>query len=206
VLCFVTDRRRYADTSDGLLRQITIAIEAGIDLVQLREHDLDGAHLFALASAAVTLARGTSTRIVINDRLDVALASGAHGVHLRSDSFAAAEARQIAPRPFLIGRSVHSADEAAEAGDVDYVIAGAVFPTASKPEQRTWLAVDGLRAIVRVSRVPVLAIGGITRDRMVDVAAAGAAGIAAIGLFSSGGVHETAAEARALFDSAKTAF
>jgi len=206
VLCLVTDRRRYADASDGLLRQIATAIDAGIDLIHIRERDLDAARLFALASAAVHLTRGTSTRVVINDRLDIALASGAHGVHLRGDSFAAADARRMAPRRFLIGRSVHAAGDAATAGDVDYVIAGTVFPTSSKPDRSSWLGVEGLRAIVSASRVPVLAIGGVTRDRIADVAAAGAAGVAAIGLFSAADVREAIAEARAVFDSAKTAF
>ena len=89
----------------------------------------------------------------------------------------------MTPGGFVIGRSVHTPDEARAAIGADYLIAGAVFATASKPATTVWLGLGGLRSIVAASNVPVLAIGGVTVDRLDDIAAAGAAGIAAIGLF-----------------------
>jgi thiamine-phosphate pyrophosphorylase len=121
--------------------------------------------------------------VVVNDRIDVAIACGADGVHLRGDSIPVDAARRLAPADFLIGRSIHGVDEAACAAGADYVIAGTVFPTASKPAETRTLGIAGLRAIVRAIDRPVLAIGGIAGDRIDEVAAAGAAGFAAIGLF-----------------------
>src|SRR5262249_45429339 len=138
-LCLVTDRRRFEPPIQGLLAQLRRAVEAHIDLVQIRERDLEAFDLASLVSAAVALARGSRTRVVVNDRLDVAIACGAAGVHLRGDSFPVAEARRIAPRDFLIGRSVHTPEEAVAAADADYLVAGAVFPTASKLDGSRWL-------------------------------------------------------------------
>jgi len=152
--------------------------------VQVRERDLPACELATLVRAMVALARGSQTRILVNDRLDVALAAGAAGVHLRSDSVAAAAVRSMVPSGFLIGRSVHSVEDAVQAGgSVDYLVAGTVWATPSKPVGCTLLGVDGLAAIVKASNVPVLAIGGITLERIPQVAHVGAAGIAAIGLF-----------------------
>jgi thiamine-phosphate pyrophosphorylase len=127
--------------------------------------------------------------VLVNDRLDVALACGADGVHLRADSMSAAAARRLAPPPFLLGRSVHSVDEAATAGDVDYLLAGTVWATRSKPHGHPCLGLTGLEAIVRSTSVPVVAIGGVTIDRARAARAVGAAGVAAIGLFMA--AHES---------------
>ena len=188
-LCLVTDRRRLAPdpvplavACECLVQQARFAVEAEIDLIQLRERDLSGAQLTALARELLAVTRGTRTRLVINDRVDVAVACGADGVHLRTDSIGVAAARRLAPRPFLIGRSVHGASEAPAAAGADYVIAGTVFPTVSKAGH-DHLGVEGLRAVVGAVAVPVLAIGGVTVERAGAVAAAGAAGIAAIGAF-----------------------
>jgi thiamine-phosphate diphosphorylase len=179
IVCLVTDRHR-ADP----VEQARAASAAGIDLIQVRERDLDARPLAALVTRVLEAAQGSPrTRVVVNDRLDVALACGAHGVHLRADSIPPAAARRIAPEGFVVGRSVHDAAEALRAGQADYLLAGTVFPTASKPSATSWLGVEGLRAIVRAVPVPVLAIGGVTLDRMDEIARAGAAGIAAIGLF-----------------------
>ena len=132
----------------------------------------------------VRVTRGTRTRVIVNDRLDVALAADADGVHLRADSLPPSAARSIAPAGFLIGRSVHRLDEAVRVAlDVDYLIAGTVFPTPSKPDGAPLLGVGGLASIAAAVRVPVLAIGGISIDRIGAVAEAGAAGVAAVGLF-----------------------
>jgi thiamine-phosphate pyrophosphorylase len=162
---------------------VRFAVDAGVDLIQVRERDLEAAALAGCVTDLLTVTRGTATRIVVNDRLDVALACGADGVHLRADSVAIAAARRLAPLGFLVGRSVHTASEAADASDADYLIAGTVFPSPSKGLGYRLLGVDGLRAVVLASAVPVLAIGGISLDHLDSVAATGAAGVAAIGLF-----------------------
>jgi thiamine-phosphate pyrophosphorylase len=104
-------------------------------------------------------------------------------LHLRSDYIYFYAARRLAPPGFLVGRSVHTVAEAAAGAGGDYVIAGTVFPSASKAPSHPLLGIAGLRAIVSTSPAPVLAIGGITPERVEAIAAAGAAGIAAIGLF-----------------------
>jgi len=182
MLCLVTDRRVRP-----VVEQCREAVGAGVDMIQVRERDLDGGRLASLVTELVRLTRGTATRVVVNDRLDVALACRADGVHLRGDSIPPGPARSIAPAGFLIGRSVHHEAEAkAVAPDVDYLIAGTVFPTSSKPGLTECLGVEGLARICRSVSVPVLAIGGMTPDRLADVATAGAAGVAAIGLFATG--------------------
>jgi len=179
-ICLVTDRRRRPP-----VEQSAEAVDAGVDVIQVRERDLETSELAALVTQIVRIARGSPTRVVVNDRLDVALACDAHGVHLRGDSVPPGRARSIAPPGFLIGRSVHGLDEAAAvAPHVDYVIAGTVFPTSSKPGRTELLGTAGLAAIAAAVRVPVLAIGGIAVERAVDVSAAGAAGIAAVSLFT----------------------
>jgi thiamine-phosphate diphosphorylase len=189
--CLVTDRRRLADEAGAsvgdarrlLLAQLEEAVKGGVDLIQVRERDLDAAPLAALVRDVVSLARGSRTRVVVNDRLDVALACGAGGVHLRGDSIPASHARRIAPPGFLIGRSVHAADEVPAAEGCDYLIAGTVFSSRSKGHDAPLLGLGGLQAIARAARVPVLAIGGVTPDRFDEIMAAGAAGVAGIGLF-----------------------
>jgi thiamine-phosphate diphosphorylase len=182
-ICLVTDRRRFDPALEGQVTSIRAAVAAGVDLVQVREPDLETADLASLVRTIVAIARGTRTRVLVNDRLDVALACRADGVHLRSDSIAVGDARRIAPSGFLVGRSVHSVEEAGEAGDADYLIAGTVYPTKSKPDARHWLGADGLRAIVRATAAPVLAIGGVSPERIPEIAATGAAGVAGIDMF-----------------------
>ena len=192
ILQLITDRRRLAPGSGDadqvrcVLDQVRYAVEAGVDVIQVREHDLDARALAALVSQALALTRGTSTRLLVNERLDVALACGADGVHLRGSSFTASRVRALAGAGFLIGRSVRSVEEAREAGPVDYLIAGTVWPTASKPEGHPLLGTDGLRRIVEAAPVPVLGIGGIDANRLDALAATGAAGLAAIGAWMSG--------------------
>jgi thiamine-phosphate diphosphorylase len=219
VLALVTDGARLApgrgasDRTACLLVQIRFAVAAGIDLVQLREPDLEAGVLFDLTRTSVAASAGSRTRILVNDRLDVALAAGAGGVHLRADSIPPRAARALAPRGFLVGRSVHAVEEArAVAGETDYLIAGTVCPTPSKPGAPL-LGLDGLAAIVKAADVPVLAIGGVTLDRMAAIAATGAAGGAAIGLFGTAPAEapcgaaplaDVCADVRREFDSART--
>jgi len=190
MICLVTDRRRLAGAAADpgaafacVAAQARYAVEAGIDLIQVREPDLEAGLLARLVTELLAVTVDSSTRVVVNDRLDVALATGAAGVHLRADSIPVRDARRLAPAGFLVGRSVHSAAEAAAAADADYLIAGTVFPSASKPADAPLLGLEGLRAIVGAVNRPVLAIGGMAGDRMSAAAAAGAVGFAAIGLF-----------------------
>src|SRR5262245_5333926 len=139
MMCLVTDRRRLAGADappararQCLAAQARYAAEAEIDLIQVRERDLPGADFVALVRELLGVVRGAKTRIIVNDRLDVAVAAGADGVQLRGDSIPPAAARRIAPPGFLIGRSVHSIEDAAASADADFLIAGTVFRTQSK--------------------------------------------------------------------------
>jgi len=150
--------------------------------------------------------------VLVNDRLDVALAARAHGVHLRGSSFDAVHVRAVASPGFLIGRSVHDVREAADAGPVDYLVAGTVWATASKPDGHGLLGVEGLAQVVAASQVPVLAIGGVDPGRAALLAAAGAAGVAAIGGWMGTSpahgpvpLHSLAEAFRAAFDAANMA-
>jgi thiamine-phosphate diphosphorylase len=216
ILCLVTDRRRLAAGRDETFETARVrlaqlardAVDAGIDLIQVRERDLETARLVDLVSELVDIARGSTTRIVVNDRVDVALACGAGGVHLRSDSIAPASVRALAPPGFLVGRSVHQLAEAVEhAPAVDYLIAGTLFPTISKPSGDRLLGENGLRQMAAAVRVPILAIGGVTVELVPAIAASGASGVAGIGMFlpSAISMRQVAAAVRAQFDSVRTA-
>jgi thiamine-phosphate pyrophosphorylase len=191
LICLVTDRHRLslindAAAVDRLIALVGAAGKAGIDLVQVRERDLEARELAALLRNCVAAVAGTETKVVVNDRADVALTAGAHGVHLRSDSIDAGSIRRLLPQDALIGRSVHSAKEAAEvadAGGLDYLIFGTLFPTVSKDEWHRSTSVSELSNACALTPLPILAIGGMTPDRAQEVAKAGAAGVAAIGLF-----------------------
>lgn len=191
ILCLVTDRRRLGsalgvgpgDWTDALRAQIRAAAAAGVDLVQVRELDLEARALADLVRLVVADTRHTSSRILVNERLDVALVSGAAGVHLRERSFTAEAARRLSPAGFLVGRSIHGQAAASTAGDTDYLIAGTVSPTMSKPSA-VCLGWDGLADVVAAAAGrPVLAIGGVDLPSIPLVAASGAAGFAAIGAF-----------------------
>ena len=202
----VSDRRLLAAGARTLteeLRQldhwIDEGIAAGVDVIQIRERDLDAAPLHTLALRATARAGSSATMILVNDRSDVAAAAGAAGVHLRADGPPATRVRAIGPEGWLVGRSVHTPAEAAAAHDADYVLFGTVFPSITKgagaphgeardtqrPGERDRL--EALRHAVAASAGPVLAIGGITPDRARACISAGAAGVAGIGLFLAAG-------------------
>ena len=201
-----------------LIDQARHAVEAGVDHLQVRERDLEAAELARLVEEIVRLAAGSSTRVMVNDRLDVALACGAAGVHLRGDSVPAAAVKRIVPAGFLVGASVHTIAEALNAApDVDYLVAGTIWPTPSKPAASadTLLGTDGLARIAAAVAVPVLAIGGVTVDRLATIARTGAAGAAAIAFFMSESpnqdgclaqsLRDLVTAARAAFDTPRTA-
>ena len=193
IVYLVTDRNRIsrAAGSDGRAEPVEFvrqAARASVDLIQVRERDLPAGDLYELVHRCLLATRHSSTRLIVNDRLDVAVAAGAAGVHLRSDSPDGLRVRQVVPAGFLIGRSVHGSDEAlaaAREGEVDYFIAGTIFPTVAKSATHTCLGLEGLRAVVERVDVPVLAIGGVTMPTIAAIAASGAAGVAAIGLFAT---------------------
>ncbi len=194
ILCLVTDRRRLgtalglaaSEWVDALRAQVLAAASAGVDLVQVREPDVEAAALARLVSVLVADTRQTATRILVNDRLDVALAAGAAGVHLKERSFSVAAARGLAPPGFMVGRSIHTASTAVSAGMADYLIAGTVLPTVSKTSA-VCLGWAGLSEVVKAAGGrPVLAIGGIDLPSIPFVAVSGAAGVAAIGAFIPG--------------------
>lgn len=193
ILCYVTDRAAIpAPETDALLGVIRDAIAAGVDWIQIREKDLSGRALAALARDAVADARGSSTRILINGHLDVAVAARAGGVHLGGDALPIADvvswcAQHVTEfaSPFLLGGSCHSLAEAqaAERDGAHYVFFGPVFSTPSKLKYGPPQGLERLAEVCRAVRIPVLAIGGVTLDNAHECLRAGVAGIAAIRLF-----------------------
>jgi len=191
LLCLVTDRRRLGaalglpegDWFEALKQQVTGAAAGGVDYVQVREPDLEAADLSMLVRSLMHAASSSQTRILVNDRIDVALATGASGVHLKERSILPSEVRRIAPRDFVIGCSVHDTAAIAARKSADFLTAGTVMPTASK-RAVDYLDKDGLRRIVEAAAgQPVLGIGGLDLTSIPLLASAGAAGMAAIGAF-----------------------
>jgi thiamine-phosphate pyrophosphorylase len=196
LLCAVTDRHSLAKPSQ-LSEHIAFAVAAGIDWIQIREKDMSARELLAVVRGAVKVAAAgeNATRIIVNDRLDVALAARADGVHLGEASMPVAvvnawrrEAVSLKklPREFLIGASCHSVEaaRAAERDGADYIIFGPVYSTPSKEKLG---APQGIKRLAEVSitvKIPVLAIGGITEENAGECVNAGAGGIAAIRMFS----------------------
>jgi thiamine-phosphate diphosphorylase len=183
---FVTDRRRFDLSVDDLVARAASAVRLGVDVIQVRERDLPDRQLAALVRLIVESARGSKTRVLVNDRADIAIVTGAAGVHLRGDSPPPSRVREMTPEGFLIGRSVHSlaeVDAAVADGGCDYLMFGTVFPSDGKPEDHPVAGLDALREICARSPLPVIAIGGMTQDRAAAVRDAGAAGFAAVGMF-----------------------
>ncbi len=182
-LCYITDRLGLAPES--LLPRIQAAVEAGVDLIQLREKDLPTRELAELAKGIVGICRGTGTKIVINDRLDIAMATAADGVHLGGQSLPAEVVRREAGKDFLIGVSCHSLEDAlqAEAAGSDYIVLGPIFETPSKLRYGPPLGLSKLSEVVKRTKIPVLALGGITVENSGACLAAGAKGVAGIRIF-----------------------
>lgn len=155
-----------------------------MDLVQIREKDLSGRNLERIVTKVLSLARGSATKILVNDRVDVALACGAAGVQLPSQGLPVASVRTICPPGFIVGVSTHSLREALEASEngAHFVLFGPVFPTLSKPGAPP-VGLEALADVVQQTPVPVYALGGITPERVREVAATGAAGVAGISVF-----------------------
>lgn len=167
------------------------AAGAGVDWIQIREKDLGGRALFDLVSAVV--AQAAPARILVNDRLDVALAAGAAGVHLGGEGLPVGPVRGWcgagAPKGFLVGKSCHSLEEArlAEREGADYVFFGPVFATPSKLAFGPPQGIERLGEVCRALRIRVVAIGGITPKNACECVHAGAGGVAAIRWFQEPG-------------------
>jgi thiamine-phosphate pyrophosphorylase len=183
-LFYITDRTQIKSTT--LAATIAQAIAAGVDWVQIREKDLPARRLLALTETAISQARrqGT-TRVVVNDRLDVALAAHAHGVHLGTRSMPVDLVRKLAPPESVVGVSCHSLAEAlaAESAGANYLLLGPIFPTPSKLQFGPPLGLSKLREVTSQVSMPVFALGGITADRVAGCRENGAAGIAGIRIF-----------------------
>lgn len=156
------------------------AVDAGANLVQLREKDLPAGELLALAERLRSVTRGRAL-FLVNDRLDVALACAADGVHLPEQGLPVAAARRLKGEGFIVGRSVHSVVEAqrAEAEGADYVQVGPIFATRSHPDASP-VGVGLLSDVAKAVDIPILAVGGITADNVGQAIEAGASGAAVI--------------------------
>lgn len=174
---------------DALLSLVRSAVAAHVSLVQLREKNLSARMLHDLAARASRLACGSATRVVVNDRADIAHAAGCDGVQLTTRSLAAAVVRRAFGEDFLIGISTHSLAEARAArdGGADFAVFGPVFDTPSKRAYGLPLGLEVLReAAHALSPFPLVAVGGIDEENVREVLRAGAAGVAAIRLFANG--------------------
>ena len=193
LLYAITDRTQLATP---LVERIGLLLAAGVDYLQIREKDLGGRELLALVDEVMALPNPHGTRILVNERVDVALAAGAHGVHLPAHAPPPSRIRAIAPAGFLIGVSCHTAEEVkgADAEGADLVVFGPVFETPSKRVYGPPVGVEALERAARGRRMPVLALGGITLDNFRQCR--GAAGIAAIRLLQN--AADPAAVVRAL--------
>lgn len=177
-LALITDRSRLRGRK--LEEVVALAVEGGVNAVQLREKNLSTAEFYEMAMTLRYVLRGQAL-FLVNDRVDVALAVGADGVHLPEHSLPGKAVREIAGESCLIGRSVHSVGAAlyAEADAADYIVAGPAFATASHAGQPP-VGVELVRALAEAVHLPVIAIGGISESNVRAVIDAGAEGIAVI--------------------------
>ncbi|MEZ5305695.1 MAG: thiamine phosphate synthase [Pyrinomonadaceae bacterium] len=190
VVCAVTPGN-LTDTShpselENLLSSMEIAVESGANFVQIREKALSGRSLFNFVKSAVSRLAESNVCVALNERFDVALAAGAHGVHLTSQSLPIAEVKRTVGSSLIIGRSTHSIAEIHDSAGADYVFFGPVYSTPKKIKMGVPLGLRKLReAVNEYPRIPVVAIGGIEDSNIPEVLEAGARGYAAIRMFFS---------------------
>lgn len=201
-LLIVTDRRQTRGRP--LLSVLDRAFKGGVPAVQLRERDLTAKELVSLAREVGSLVEAYGAQLVINDRIDVALALEGVGVHLRSDGMPATVARRLLGPHRLLGISTHSVEDVvrAEASGVDYAILGPLYETPTKREFGLPLGLKVLEEACRRTRIPIVGIGGITATRARDVRQAGAFGVAVIAAVLS--AEDVEASTRELFDVLRT--
>lgn len=198
----VTDRAWAAD-EDALMDQIAAAIDGGAGIVQLREKHLDHDAFLREARRFVALCREKGVISIINDAVDIAAAVGADGVHVGQSDLAAGRAREVLGPDKLIGVSAHSVEEAlaAQAAGADYLGVGAAFVTGTKADAAP-ISRDTIRAITEAVDIPVVAIGGISRDNITELADCGLDGVAVVSaLFAQKDVKAAAKELYALSES-----
>jgi thiamine-phosphate pyrophosphorylase len=188
---------RFIGAPLSLEEQARRALEGGATAIQLRDKSMDGGELLETAKRMATLCSKWGALFIVNDRLDVALLSKADGVHLGQSDLPVEDARRLAPRPFLVGASVHTAGEAekAEKDGADYLGAGAVFETGSKDGARV-IGLEGLRELTAAAPLPVVAIGGISLENLPEVAETGVTGVSVISAAVRGDVKERVAALR----------
>ena len=164
----------------ALLAQTEAALAGGATTIQLRDKHLPGRELLALGTAMAGLCRQAGVLFIVNDRLDIALLCGAHGVHLGQDDLPADAARRLCPPEFIVGVSAQSEEQArlAKAHGADYLGIGAVYPTQTKDAAALGLA--GVRAVAQATDLPSVAIGGINLDNAAEVMGAGVDGLSII--------------------------
>ncbi|MFM7143903.1 MAG: thiamine phosphate synthase [Alphaproteobacteria bacterium] len=163
------------------MRALLAAIAAGPGALQLRDKDLDAAHRLRRARRLIGPCRDRGVKLLVNARVDVAVAAGCDGVHLPGDGLPPVEARRLLPAGGLVGRSVHGEDELDVAVEADFLFFGPVFDT---PSKRAFGEPQGVARLARLcarAGRPVLAVGGIDASRVPEVIRAGAAGVAVIG-------------------------
>ncbi|MGH7231890.1 MAG: thiamine phosphate synthase [Nitrospiraceae bacterium] len=179
-LYLVTDR--HQTLGRPLVSLVDEALHGGLRAVQLREKDLDTRSLLRLAEELHRVTRASQARLFINDRVDVALAIGADGVHLRADGLPVAVARRLLGPDRFIGVSAHSADEvaAADSEGADFAVLGPIYDTPSKRAYGPPLGLGPLGEASRRCAIPIFAIGGVTASRVDEVRRAGAFGVAVI--------------------------
>ena len=177
------------------------ALAGGADVIQLRDKAMTGRELFITACKIREITRNAGTLFIVNDRIDIAIASGADGVHLGQDDLPLCEARQMAPENFIIGVSVGSVAEAvnAEADGADYVAVSPVFGTGTKPDAGPGHGTALITAIKQNISIPVIGIGGIQKENIREVLVAGADGVAVISaIINSDDIAKTAQEFKSL--------
>lgn len=179
----ITSGNHHSD----ILRLVRAAVDAEVPLFQIREKSLSARALFDLVARAAELTHGSKTRLLVNDRSDIARAAGADGVHLTTQSLPVDVVRKTCRAEFLIGASTHSLAEvrAAQEAGADFVVFGPVFETESKRAYGEPQGLDKLAAVAsELGEFPVVAIGGVTLENVSECFEAGASGVAAISMFS----------------------
>jgi thiamine-phosphate pyrophosphorylase len=182
-LYYITDRQICPIP---LLDNIKRAIEAGVDFIQIREKDLSARELLSLARSAREMKRGHETRILVNDRLDVALAADLDGIHVSQNSIPAHQIHDKLTKPdFLIGVSTHSLEEvkAAQSQRANFATFGPVFFTPSKAAYGEPVGLGALNKVCEFVRIPIFALGGVDKNNYLECLLNGASGVAAIRLF-----------------------